>query len=498
MTDVEWSEETLAAALRDPALHGGVRPDEKVTAQSRLYLLPDRVYKFKRHVRYAHLDYASPAQRETCARAELRVNQAAGGLYRGVVPLCWDGARWSLGRAGTAATWLVEMDRFDESQQFDRLLSAGQLTTALLDRAIDAIAAMHAAARPEPTVQSPHETLTTLTEQLLGVAPAAERPRLDHWHATMMAEWQQLAPRWHARLAAGQMRAVHGDLHLSNLCVYQGQPVPFDAIEFNPALSSIDILYDIAFLLMDLLDRGRPDLANRALNRWLESGVCSFNGLALLPFYVSLRAGIRAMVRLLEGRDPADYLALMERVLMPMPTPRLIGVGGLSGSGKSSLARALAAWLPGPCGGVHVRADGIRKRLLGVSPETRLPESGYTAAISAQVFAMMRTRAAAALAEGMSVVADSVYLRADERAALEALAPGAFTGLWLDLDEERAAQRLANRHGDASDATLAIRTSQRSRDPGTLTWQRLDASGAPEAVLALAQRSINPPSTTKD
>ena len=220
------------------------------------------------------------------------------------------------------------------------------------------------------------------------------------------------------RRANGKVRRCHGDLHLRNICLFDDKPTLFDCLEFSDALASIDVLYDLAFLLMDLEHRGLAEFANVVLNRYLDL-TGEDDGLAAMPLFLSLRAAIRAHVTATamdqaaaaeRKQEPAaearSYLSLAARLLRPRPR-RLVAIGGLSGSGKSTLATALA-----PAIGARVlRSDVIRKRLFGVTPETRLPAHAYAAEISRLVYETLRQRAAAALASGYSVIIDAVSLK---------------------------------------------------------------------------------------
>jgi hypothetical protein len=277
--------------------------------------------------------------------------------------------------------------------------------------------------------------------------------------------------------------------------------VLFDALEFDDSLATIDVLYDLAFLLMDLGKRGLSVHANALLNAYLDGGgVASGNllGLAALPLFLSLRAMIRAKVALLRSdtaetgeaalaRDEARaYFDLAHGFLAPS-RPRLVAIGGLSGSGKSVVARAIAPDIGSFPGAVHVRSDVERKRLFGVAPEVRLPESAYEESVSPQVYAMCRKRAAWALSAGRSVIVDAVHAKPEERDAVAAVAGahGAdFTGLWLEAPVEVLRARVADRRGDVSDATPSVVGEQAAYDIGPLGFDRIDASPGVGAVAA--------------
>ena len=197
----------------------------------------------------------------------------------------------------------------------------------------------------------------------------------------------------------------------------------FDCIEFSDAFASIDVLYDLAFLLMDLGQQGHSAAANLVLNRYLDLTGDS-DGLAAMPLFIALRAAIRAHVTASAGGDAVGALAYLDRAcaaLRPAPA-RLIAIGGLSGTGKSTLAAALAPELGGPPGARVLRSDVIRKRLFGVDPETPLPQRGYTARATARVYAALRTEAASALRAGYCTIIDAVALRPEERHSFAAVA----------------------------------------------------------------------------
>jgi uncharacterized protein len=288
------------------------------------------------------------------------------------------------------------------------------------------------------------------------------------------------------RVTAGAIRRCHGDLHLRNIVLIEGQPVPFDAIEFSDRIANIDVLYDLSFTLMDLCERRLRPLANRLLNEWLwriaELPDASHEeALALLPMFLSRRASIRAFVdaqaAAVSGADTArarDYQKVALSFLQPSP-PRLLAIGGLSGSGKTTLALRLAPEIGRSPGAVVVRSDVERKRRAGIPPEQRMPAGSYTPQASAEVYEAFLARAERVLRAGHSVVLDAVFARENERAGAEALALRTgvpFEGVWLDVPKEVAQARVAQRKADASDATPAVVERQFGYDLGDITWRR--------------------------
>jgi len=292
------------------------------------------------------------------------------------------------------------------------------------------------------------------------------------------------------------VRACHVDLHLRNVVLLDGKPTLFDAIEFNDAIACIDVVYDLAFLLMDLEHRGLRPFANLVLNRYLQRRD-EAEALALLPRFLSARAAVRAKVaaslEAVAGKDGdkaarrTEALAYFEqagRYLDP-PPPHLVAVGGLSGTGKTTLARALAPDLGAAPGALHLRSDVLRKQLAGVDELERLPPEAYTAEASANVYAALATRARQALAAGQAVVLDAVFARPEERETAEAVARQAgagFTGLWLEASPAVLKSRVSARSGDASDATAAVVEQQLTYDLGIISWHTI-AAGRPVAKL---------------
>jgi aminoglycoside phosphotransferase family enzyme/predicted kinase len=476
------------------------------THASLVFLAGERAYKLKRAVTYPYLDFATAEQRRRVCEAELALNRrTAPALYLGLRAL----GRTQAGEIGfvaegPAVDWVVVMRRFDQALVFDALAKAGRLDASLMRALADRIAAFHAAAAPRREFGGAAALRAIVEEndrclrasQEAGFAPE----RIDEIRDRSLQRLAATSALLDARRAAGKVRRVHGDLHLRNIVLLDEQPTLFDCLEFSEALASIDVLYDLAFLLMDLEHRGLADFANLVLNRYLDL-TGEDDGLPAMPLFLSLRAAIRAHVTAAaleravrpEARqdmiaEARRYLDLAARLLMPRPR-QLVAIGGLSGTGKSTLAARLAPSL----GARVLRSDVIRKRRFGVSPETRLPAEAYGAAVSEQVYERMRHEAAAALAAGYSVIIDAVALRPQERHSFTALAGAAgvpFSGLWLEAPQETLAARLDARRGDASDASVAVLREQLRHDPGPLAWTRIDAAIGPEACLSAARRAL--------
>ncbi len=451
----------------------GMAEEVVETHISRVFLGRELAWKVKKPVDLGFLDFTTLRERERLVRHEFALNAPhAPGLYRRVVAVTrTPGGSLALDGAGEPVEWVLEMRRLPHGAFLD--------VAPLPDpRALgDAVAALHASA----PLRDGDGSLAGIIAQNRDSALAAGLPegRVLAWADAAAALHGALAPLLAARARAGMLRRCHGDLHLGNLCILDGAVRPFDALEFDEAMATVDVGYDLAFLLMDLeLRHGRAS-ANAVMNRWVaRTGDAGM--VAGLPLWLSLRAMIRAHVECRRGREWAALLRFAEEALRPVP-PRLVAVGGLQGTGKSHLARRLAPLLGRAPGALHLRSDEIRKRLRGVPPEERLPAEAYTPDATAAVFAELTAMARAAFNAGHAVVADAVFGRAAERAAL---AP--CEGLWLSAPLEVLRARVAARRGDASDAGVEVLEATAARGIAAPEWVALDASADPLASACKA------------
>lgn len=475
------------------------------THVSRIFLTGDRAWKLKKALTLPYLDFATLQQRRTACEREVELNRrTAPELYLGCRAVCRDASgRLSLTAQGEPVEWLIEMRRFPSDATFDHLAAARKLDAVLIETLADTIAAFHAKAE---TVDA--GATDTVTQTLTFNDAAFERRAPDcladaeliAFRAALQTEFERQRPLLATRRSAGRMRHCHGDLHLRNIALIDGRPTLFDCLEFDDGLAEIDTLYDFAFLLMDLLHHGCSDLANRALNRYLEAGG-DYDGLPLLPLYVALRAAIRCHIAAMTpaGRQEAgEYLALAQRALRSEGA-RLLAVGGYSGTGKTTVARELAAGLGGyPWGAVVLRSDVMRKQLQGRALTQRLPPESYTAAASRQTYAALLNGAEMLLRAGSSVVLDAVFGQAQERRAAAAVAESTnvgFSGLWLGAPPEVLVGRVSARQGDASDADAAVVRwqLQHLQPPGAAEsgWTSVDAAGDRAATLARARQALS-------
>lgn len=491
----------VVAWLRSDAPWGEV-PKVEETHAAYVFLVGERAFKLKKSVDLGYLDFSTPEKRRHVLERELKLNRrTAHEMYRRVLPITEHDGKLALDGQGRAADFVLEMKRFADGALLSERADQGKLDVAMVEKLAHHIAAFHATAELVTGIDWPCAAARIADENPRDIEdqPTVFDPVSLPAHAVNRARVHEAA-RETLKRQSGAVRHCHGDLHLRNAFIEHGRPILFDCIEFDDFYANIPPLYDLAFLIMDLCARGLTEHATRALNAWLmDQPPPRWHGLledlAALPAYLTWRAEIRAKT---EGRKPgADdtarrYFKLASDFATPSP-PVLIAVGGLSGTGKSTLARALAPGIGRAPGAVHLRTDEIRKRQAGVSLDAHLAPAAYTAERSAYVYATMEDLAGAALHAGQAVIADAVFAREDERQAIQAAAAKTgtrFVGLWLEAPTPALETRLDRRTGDASDADKAVLHRQLSYDLGNVTWTKLDAGQGIHALTDAARKHI--------
>ena len=481
---------------------------------SHVFLGRRLAYKMKKAVRLPYLDFSTLERRRRFCRRELEINaRFSPRLYLGLDAITRESdGTLALSGQGEPVEWLVRMRRFDTADILANHVRAHGMDDALIRALARTVVESHRIAQPR-LVPSGAAILATTIDDQLNPSFSAHTDVLTDKGETLLARLNDLlkrhAARLNARARSGWVRRCHGDLHLGNIVLIDGRPQLFDAIEFDEALATVDVLHDLAFLLMDLVHGSERDAANRLMNTWLAlmDDPAHHEAMGVIGLMCAIRAAIRCMVQLdlADQKQGADREKAIDTAHAYLKTaqdasresaPRLIAVAGLSGTGKTTLARQLAPRLaPGP-GAVHLRSDVERKIMCGHDELQRLPESCYRPEVSRRVYARLLDRARRVLASGWPVIVDAVFLREEERKAFETAADEAgvpFIGLWLTARPEILYQRVENRKHDASDATAAIVARQLAwlkETPGP-RWHPIDASGSVKETLDQAEKALS-------
>lgn len=469
-----------------------------------VFLIDGRAFKLKRAVKLPYVDFSTSDLRLAFCHREVELNRrATPELYLGVRRITreTDGSLVFDGQ-GEMIDAVVEMQRFAQHSLFERMATEGKLTTAMMEETAEIIAAFHAKASVvhETSGSANMAAVLDINEAGFATSHVFAEAEVRPLAAAFRKAWIGVAPQMDERETAGKVKLCHGDLHLRNIFMGNDGPCMFDCIDFNDRIATVDVLYDLAFLLMDLWHRGFHAFANVVMNRYFDlTGEDA--GFRLLPFFMAVRAAVRAHVTGTQIEEDADpdgaltrsakgYFDFARELLQPL-SPRLVVIGGLSGSGKSTLADTLAPRLGSAPGARILESDRLRKTMFGCRPKERLPLEAYRPEVSARVYGALCEKAGIILAGGGQVVVDAVYDTEEHRSAIETVAAKLgvpFTGLWLDAAPEVLKSRIEARPQGASDATAEVLDRQMERDRGTIHWHRLSSDTALDELVGKAER----------
>ncbi len=490
--------ESVIAALRDPASYA--HPVERVevieTHISWVLLAGAYAYKVKKPVRLPFLDFSTLEARRRYCEEELRLNRrTAPGLYLAVVPIAQTARGPAIAARGEPIEYAVKMRRFAADALADDMARRGALGPAQVDAIASVLAEFHALApRAQPLGEYGAGAQIAATaianfDQIAAPGPdAATATRLERLRAWTAGESRRLQPVFAARQAGGRVRECHGDLHLGNIAFIDGRAVPFDCIEFDPALRWIDVISEVAFLVMDLLAHRLAGAAWRLLNAWLEASG-DYESVALLRYYLVYRALVRAKIARIRGADEqlrlyvelADSLAQAAR-------PSLVLMHGVSGSGKTTVSQAALERI----GAVRLRSDVERKRLHGIAPAARtgaaLDTGIYSSAANRRTYEHLAALAAGVLEAGYPAIVDAAFLQREQRDLFRRLAERRGAACVIaactapEAEMRRRVMQRAAQSSDASDAGAAVLEHQlAARKPFAIeempTVVRVDTAG---------------------
>ena len=449
------------------------------THVSYVLLTGDFAYKVKKPVDFGFLNYATLDRRQHFCEEELRLNQrAAAALYLAALPITRQGDRYRLGADGEIVEYAVKMQQFPQSTLLSHLLEQGDLPEELLRQLAAAIADFHLKAetndyiRDFGTVVNVRESIDENYEQTAGfIGGPQTQQQFDETKAYTDQFFATQPTLLQHRMAQGKIRACHGDLHLNNICYWQDQLLLFDCIEFNEPFRLVDVMFDIAYIIMDLTVQDRRDLAAVFLSHYVEC-TGDWDGLQVLPLYVSRQSYVRAKVTSFLLGDPsidedtkqaasakaAKYYTLAWSYVQPRPGQLLV-MSGLSGSGKSTVAQELSRHL----GAVYLRSDAVRKHLAGVPLQERGDDSLYTAEMSQKTYRRLTELGGRLASQGYTVILDAKFDRMTTRQLAIAQAQQHKLPLTIVNCEAPATvleQRVRDRQGDIADATVAVLANQ--------------------------------------
>ncbi len=472
-------------------------------------------YKIKKSLNLGFLDFSTLEKRHFYCKEELRLNRRlAPDFYLSVMAITGTAEHPQWAGEGEAIEYAVKMRAFPQESQLDRALALGVLQPGQLDILARHIANFHGqieVADPTSTFGDPEIIFQPIAEnfkQIRQHVKNAEALRLltdlERWSEKTFQGLQSIFVQ---RKAAGFVRECHGDMHLQNIAWVDDRPLVFDCIEFNPNLRWIDVMSEIAFLVMDLQDRNQPQLAQRFLNAYLQH-TGDYAGMRVLRFYQVYRALVRAKIDAIRAdqagisreeqaeaeKDFFDYLKLAGQYVQ-MEHPQLIITRGLSASGKSTVSQSLLEQL----GAVRIRSDVERKRMAGLKPEdsgrAAVGQGLYGQDMTEKTYRKLEELASQIIDAGYSVIVDAVFLQYRERERFSKLAESKhipFIILECTAAPEILRQRIKERKNDVSDADLKVLEMQNSQWQQLLEYEATNAmtidTGAPVDISSLAIR----------
>ncbi|MDR3326427.1 MAG: AAA family ATPase [Rhodospirillaceae bacterium] len=503
------SQSELLSWLSLPSTYDTIGKVERIdTHISSIFLVDDRAYKLKRAVFLPFLDFTTLEQRRIACERELVINQrVAPEIYLGLISVTRkNDGNLEFDGHGKILDWLIVMKQFKQDNLFNKLADNWKLSINDVCLLADVIADFHRSSELQTTYGGEIAIRSVIDGNAVSLAkfvPFLFDPIQVERVIEQSKTWLiNIASELEKRRVLGFVRKSHGDLHLGNICLFNGKPTLFDAIEFNEDFACIDVFYDLAFLIMDFEMKGLFNFASIVFNRYLER-TGDLEAVSVLPLFLSLRACIRAHIlaetatvttnqNYQNYNNAKSYLAKSLTYLTPSP-PCLLAIGGLSGSGKSTLASNLAPFLGASPGAVLLRSDVLRKRLAGIDSKEHLSEAGYTIEMTKRTYNSIYEHAEQILKRGHSVIVDAVFFKQYQRDDIEAVARRVdipFEGIWLFSTSEILHSRIKERFNDVSDATVSTLEQQLISQLEQVNWKYQDTSNGIKETFMSVRKSL--------
>ena len=470
-------------------------------------LTGDFAYKIKKPVDFGFLDFSTLEKRQECCVQELRLNRRlAPEIYLDIVNITGSKKDPHVSASGAAFEYAIKMTQFPQAAQLDNMLAASKLSAEHMDAFAQMAADFHQSidVADRSVVYGDNDTVhQPVIENFIQIEEHIDtttyRSALDNLRRWSQAEFKRLAKDFSQRKDNGFIRECHGDMHLRNMIWLNDKPMAFDCIEFNASLRWIDVISEVAFLVMDLQDRQQYRLANRFLNSYLEI-TGDYAGLSVLPYYLVYRAMVRAKVNALrleqdnissdesnEARQAFESYLSLAATYTQQRKPMLIIMRGLSASGKSTVSQQLVDTM----GAIRIRSDVERKRMFGLEQKTdtrdEIDQGIYSSDASRQTYSQLLELARLILNSGYSAIIDAAFLKQEQRLPFQLLAKSLgvrYSILEITAPADILRQRIVARKHDVSDADLAVLEHQLSN------WQALDDRELKSAITVNTAKTV--------
>lgn len=474
-------------------------------------LTGDYVYKVKKPVDFGFLDFSTLEKRKFYCEEELRLNQRlAPDLYLDVIQISGSENNPVLAGKGKALEYAVKMLQFSQDMQLDHVLARNELRQDMIDSIANLIAGFHQQietskstsdyGNPEHVYQPIKENFIQIRNKINDKSKfelLSTLSELEQWSEDTFDKMKNVFAQ---RKEMGFIRECHGDLHLRNLAWYKDKPLAFDCLEFNPNFRWIDVISEIAFLMMDLEDHEQPELAQRFLNQYLEI-TGDYQGCSVLRFYLVYRAMVRAKVDAIRAHQAGiskqeadeankEFYSYLQLALTytKQETPFIIITRGMSASGKSTSTEPLLEKL----GAIRIRSDIERKRLYNIKANedshANVEQGIYTAEATTKTYLKLLELAEVIIDAGLPVIVDATFSNFEQRKLFEELATkkqARYIILEFVAEDKTLKKRISDRTQTVSDADINVLENQ------IKNWQSLEQDEKTHSILINTEEPLD-------